>query len=288
MKNLIDAITLLRIPFSIYLMPIYWFALSNLEEIDPYRALYVFVIYHLLVYPASNGYNSYFDRDKSSIGGLKNPPEVTSHLFGVVVIFDLLAIVCSYLVSPLLSALVLMYMLVSKAYSYKRIRLKKYAIVGAASVVIFQGAFTYLSIQYGVGAAHDNLFSLENLAMALVSTLFLLGAYPLTQVYQHKEDNEHGDKTLSILLGIKGTFLFSAILFLIASTVLILGYFINNQFVNIGVYMGMGLPVLIVFYRWQRRVAGDLANADFANAMLMNKVSSLSLSAAFIIMILMK
>jgi 1,4-dihydroxy-2-naphthoate octaprenyltransferase len=290
MKKLIGAITLLRIPFSIYLMPIYWFALSNLQgdDIDPYRALYVFAIFHLLVYPGSNGYNSYFDRDTSSIGGLEKPPQVFSTLIYVVLIFDLLAIGCSYLLSPLFSMLVLIYMLVSKAYSNDRIRLKRYPIPGTASVVIFQGAFTYLAIQYGVSNSMDGLQSTYNLSAALVSSLFLLGSYPLTQVYQHVADDAHGDRTLSMLLGIKGTFLFSAILFLIASTVLILGYLSNNQIMNIGIYLGLGLPVLIVFYRWQRKVTADPGNANYANAMLMNKMSSLCLSAAFITMVLLR
>ena len=52
----------------------------------------------------------------------------------------------------------------------------------------------------------------------------LIGAsYPLTQVYQHKEDQERGDKTLSILLGVNGTFVFAALLF-IAATVLMFVY----------------------------------------------------------------
>ena len=288
MKNLVDSITLLRIPFSIYLMPIFWFALSNLEAIDPYRAFAVFAIFHLLVYPGSNGYNSYFDKDTSSIGGLERPPQVSSTLIYVVLIFDLLAVGCSYLVSPIFSVLVLIYMLVSKAYSNDRIRLKRYPILGTASVVIFQGAFTYLAIQYGVSDSFESLQSTSNLSAALVSTLFLLGSFPLTQVYQHKEDDEHGDKTLSMLLGIKGTFLFSSILFLIASTVLVIAYFANNQITNIGRYLGVGLPVLIVFYRWQRKVKADLKNASFANAMPMNKVSSLCLSAAFIAMLLQR
>ncbi|PCH97161.1 MAG: prenyltransferase [Bacteroidetes bacterium] len=285
MKKTIDSLILLRIPFSIYLMPIYWFSLSNLNEIDPLRALAVFAIFHLFVYPASNGYNSYFDRDTSSIGGLENPPEVNSHLFKIVVVFDLLSICCSYLISPIFSALVLVYMIVSKAYSFKKIRLKKYPFLGAASVVIFQGAFTFLTIQYGVGITETDLISSSNLSLALVSTLFLLGSYPLTQVYQHEEDKLHEDNTLSRVLGLRGTFLFSAILFMIATTVLVVVYYFSNQYVNIGIYLGMGIPVIVAFYRWQKKVSNDLNEADFANTMLMNKMSSLCMSAAFIIMI---
>jgi 1,4-dihydroxy-2-naphthoate octaprenyltransferase len=38
----------------------------------------------------------------------------------------------------------------------------------------------------------------------------LIGAsYPLTQVYQHQEDSQRGDRTLSLLLGYKGSFMSS-------------------------------------------------------------------------------
>ena len=42
-------------------------------QADIANAALIFVILHILVYPASNGYNSYMDRDEGSIGGLKNP-----------------------------------------------------------------------------------------------------------------------------------------------------------------------------------------------------------------------
>ena len=62
------ALPLLRIPFSLYLMPVFWFGLSALR--GPWsggRAAAVFGVLHLLAYPASNGYNSYYD-DFSSAG----------------------------------------------------------------------------------------------------------------------------------------------------------------------------------------------------------------------------
>ncbi|MDX5481218.1 MAG: prenyltransferase, partial [Hymenobacteraceae bacterium] len=78
--NYRTALTLMRIPFSLYLMPVYWFALSTVSGFALWRAVAVFLVLHLLVYPASNGYNSYHDRDEGSIGGLKQPPKVTHEL----------------------------------------------------------------------------------------------------------------------------------------------------------------------------------------------------------------
>ena len=46
-------------------MPVYWFALSFVESINWGNAIGIFVILHLLIYPASNGYNSYMDNSQS-------------------------------------------------------------------------------------------------------------------------------------------------------------------------------------------------------------------------------
>ena len=85
-----STIQLLRFHFSFFLMPVYWFALSQVVNKNLPRAILIFVILHLLIYPASNGYNSYMDRDETSIGGLKNPLLPTKQLFHVTVFMDVL------------------------------------------------------------------------------------------------------------------------------------------------------------------------------------------------------
>jgi 4-hydroxybenzoate polyprenyltransferase len=193
------AFALLRLPFSLFLMPIFWFGLSALRA--PFgagRAAAVFAILHLLVYPASNGYNSYYDRDEGSIGGLAAPPPVTPELLHLVWLFETLALLAALLLGWPFAAMVVVYILVSRAYSYEGIRLKKYPLLSTAVVVIFQGAFTFLMAQVGVGATPSQLFEPTNLLLAAVSTLFLCGSYPLTQIYQHQEDAQRGDRTLSL------------------------------------------------------------------------------------------
>jgi hypothetical protein len=61
----------LRIPFSFYLLPVFIFALAFTPNHNPERMLIVLVALHLFLYPSSNGYNSYFDKDEKSIGGLR-------------------------------------------------------------------------------------------------------------------------------------------------------------------------------------------------------------------------
>src|SRR5215831_75550 len=127
-------------------MPVYWFALLNIHP-DLLRAILVFITLHMVMYPASNGYNSYFDRDEQSIGGLKHPPKVTRELWEIVVLFDLLSICLASFVSFWFMLMVFIYLMVSKAYSWDKIRLKKLPVVGAATVTLFQGLFTYLMVQ---------------------------------------------------------------------------------------------------------------------------------------------
>ena len=286
-ENYRRALLLLRIPFSVYLMPVFWFGLSALR--GPWssgRAVGVFVVLHLLAYPASNGYNSYYDKDEGSIGGLKAPPKVTPELLHLVWLFDALAVTGAALLSLPFAALVVGYLLVSKAYSYEGIRLKKYPLLSTLVVVIFQGAFTLLMTQVGVGATPEQLFEKTNLLLALVSTLFLCGSYPLTQVYQHEEDARRGDRTLSLRLGIRGTFIFAAAGLLAGAAALGLAYWLRQEIRPLLIFLVATGPVVVLFSRWAWAVWHDESVADFEHTMRMNQVSSLCLSAAFLAMLL--
>ena len=82
----------LRIHFSIFLLPIFLFSLSISPNFNGPRIFWVFFIIHFLLYPASNAYNSYFDKDEKSIGGLENPPPVRKGLYFLALTLDLIAI----------------------------------------------------------------------------------------------------------------------------------------------------------------------------------------------------
>jgi 4-hydroxybenzoate polyprenyltransferase len=280
-----SALTLMRIPFSVYLMPVYWFALSAATAYSAVQAVAVFVILHLLVYPASNGYNSYHDRDEGSIGGLRQPPKVTQELFHLVILFDVAALLLSLFISPLFALLVAVYLLVSKAYSYKGIRLKKYPVISTVVVTIFQGAFTFFLVQVGSGLKLQQVLQTPNVWYALVSTLFLCGSYPLTQIYQHEEDSKRGDKTLSLLLGVRGTFVFAAASLGLGAALLLGLYLKAGQLLNVVIFLLCTAPISFFFTRWVIRSWNNPAEVNFENTMQMNKISSLCISLAFILML---
>ena len=96
----VATIKLLRIPFSVFLTPLYFFALSQISHINWSKAILVFFILHFLVYPASNGYNSYMDRDTESIGGLEKPPQPSRQLYLTTIALDIIAILLGFIVDP--------------------------------------------------------------------------------------------------------------------------------------------------------------------------------------------
>ena len=206
---------LLRLPFSFFLMPLFLFALSQSSNIIIFKTVVSFLIIHFLVYPASNGYNSYIDRDESPIGGLEKPPMPTKKLFYTTLVMDFLSLVLSFiLINSLFALCILLYILASRAYSSKQIRIKKYPFWGFLLVVFFQGAFTYYTAYLGI-TGNPLILDKATLFLLLGCSFQIAGAYPLTQVYQHKQDYDDGIITLSYKLGYIGTFIFTAYMFFI-------------------------------------------------------------------------
>ena len=278
-------VQLLRLHFSFFLMPVYWFALSQCPDVNTSNAIIIFIILHLIVYPASNGYNSYMDRDTSSIGGLKDPLQPTKQLFYVTIILDIIAIGLSFLVTWQFALGIILYISASRAYSYRGIRLKKYPIAGYATVIIFQGAVTYFLVYHGAGNAHA--IGVPALGL-LASSLLIGGFYPLTQVYQHEEDFKDGVKTISYALGTRGTFIFTGIVYALAFGTLGILYYLSKEMRMFFVLQIFMVPVLVYFFIWFRKVWLDESNADFKHAMRMNIIASLCTNLGFITLLILK
>ena len=275
-----STIQLLRFPFSFFLMPVYWFALSQVVQVNMFDTLLVFMMLHLLVYPASNGYNSYMDRDTESIGGVRQPMQPSHQLLYATVLMDSVAIIMSCFISLYFALGILLYILVSKAYSYRGIRLKKYPFAGYITVILFQGVVTFGLIYHGCSA--DKTLQVPVLAM-VASGLLIGGFYPLTQIYQHDADLKDGVKTISYRLGYRGTFVYCGIIYTVAFLVLAFYFFYTLQAKAFYVLSSCMLPVIVYFLIWARKVWHNNIYADYSYTMRMNLIASLCINIAFII-----
>lgn len=260
-------------------MPVFWFALSQVERVNWSNALSIFIILHLIVYPSSNGYNSYMDRDTSPIGGLKSPMKPTKELFIVTIVLDITAVILSFFISFVLASGIFFYIIASRAYSYRKIRLKKYPLIGYLTVVIFQGAVTFFLVYHGSDINHTT--HVPVLAM-VASSLLIGGFYPLTQIYQYNEDYDDGVITISYLLGYKGTFIFTGIVYALAFITLAWYFNLHSQGINFIILQIFMLPVIVYFFTWFRKVVVNTDKANFKNAMAMNILASVCTNAGFI------
>lgn len=273
----------LRFLFSWFLMPVYFFALAISPNLNGDRLLWSFVIIHLLVYPASNGYNSYFDKDEGSIGGLKNPPPVNRSLFVAAWLLDLVAVgLAWWKVNSIFAVMILLYGLASKAYSHPAVRLKKYPITGWLWVAFFQGVFTFVMCYAGINALPvENLVQTKVLIPGALASLMLLGTYPMTQVYQHAEDAKRGDTTISLKLGVRGTFGLVMGIFSLAS-VLYAAYFYTFFEWRFAMSFLVALfPVVVFFLIWFYRVWRNAEVANYRNTMWLNFLSATCLNGFF-------
>jgi 1,4-dihydroxy-2-naphthoate polyprenyltransferase len=265
-------------------MPVYWFALSFVEHISWGRAALIFFLLHFLLYPSSNGYNSYMDRDESSIGGIASPMQPTKQLFFCTVIMDVLAAILSLFISHWFALAMLVYIIFSRLYSYRGVRLKRFPILGYVTVILNQGTLVFWMVCYGSHA----FFSTEIPWQGLVASGFLIGGfYPITQVYQHNADKKDGVRTISMLLGKRGTFIFCGIMYAIAFSVLFHFYNQEHKLQHFAVLQIFFIPVIVVFMRWLCKVWKDENAADFKHTMQMNWLASTCTSLAFITLLIL-
>lgn len=277
-----STIQLLRFHFSFFLLPVYLFALGLVPSIDIRDAILVFIILHLLVYPASNGYNSYMDRDEGSIGGIARPMQPTRQLLIFTFIMDMSAIALGLLISMLFAIGIATYILASRAYSFRGIRLKRYPITGYLTVILFQGSAIFFLVYHGCSTSKRT----DAPVAGIIAAALLIGAfYPLTQIYQHEADKKDGVTTISALLGYRGTFIFTAIMYLLAMTALSWLFVELQQLYKLLIIATIMLPALVYFFVWAGKVWKNIAEADFTHTMRMNLIASLCSNLAFLIIL---
>lgn len=223
------------------------------------------------------------DRDTESIGGLQKPPPPSPQLFWVTVVLDVIGMLLSLIIGPIFTLVMLFYIGASKAYSYRGIRLKRYPYLGYFIVILFQGAVTFWLVYYGSNVDQNSTVPWQGM---LICALLVGGFYPLTQIYQHKQDLDDGVSTISYKLGYIGTFIFCAIVYILA-WVFMAQFFINNkhgdQLLVVGIFF---IPVIVYFTKWFVLVYKNTNEANFKNTMKMNWLAATCTNISFLILLI--
>ncbi len=118
-----------------------------------------------------------------------------------------------------------------------------------------------------------------------IASMFVGAYYPLSQIYQHIEDKKRGDKTISSMLGIKGTFLLSMFLFATVNVMLLIFYILFFNYYFYFLFFIFLFPVTLYFMKWMRDSIHNADNASFERSMKLNTISALCMSVCFLIVL---
>lgn len=285
LKEILNTLKLLRFHFSVFLLPVSLFSFFYIRPEPGIQVVLVLVIWHVLVFPASNGYNSFNDEDEGPIGGLARPPRPTYLLLQTVNVMDLLALVLAFFVSLFFFVFVGFYILASRLYSNKITRLKKYPLIGFFIVFFFQGIWIFAGNT--VALATPQLFLSRPVLFSGIASSFLIATvYPITQIYQHDADRKDGVLTLSMLLGFRGTFIFSALMFGIASLFIYASFYLTQGLDNFWMFNLIMLPSTLFFLVWTLCSFKNEKYINFRNAMIMLILSSMLNNIYFFVLLL--
>jgi len=288
-QGLRSSITHLRLKNTLHVAPVVLFAISqSMHTLDVTRTIATVAILHLLIFPSSVGYNSYYDRDDAPTGGLEAPPPVHESLYWLCTGLDVVALIGAYLVGLPFFVFIVITIVASRMYSHDKIRVKGYPVFGHIWVSFFQGAYSYVMVLAGIladpSAMLDAVFTGPILLPALFSTALVAGSYPLSQVYQFDEDAARGDTTIAMVLGYRGTFLFAQTV-LSAGWLVVAAYFaLYSSLMHLAILTGLFLAPAGFVAWWFKQVRLDTKNANHKNAMTMAALAGGSGSLCFVIL----
>ena len=194
----------LRIPYQLTLAPIYLWGYFLADKAPSSRLVAGFLCLHLLLYPGITAFNSYYDRDRGPIGGLRSPPPVAGSLLRLGLALKAVALVAAPAMGLEYSLITLSFVFLSVLYSHPRFRWKARPWRSLAVVGLGQGGLGFLAGWAAAGSDPSALTGIPGSFGLLSACLTTAGMYPLTQIFQADEDLARGDRTLAVALG-RGT-----------------------------------------------------------------------------------
>ncbi len=224
------------------------------------------------------------DRDTGPVGGIANPLPPEPQLLKICNAMDFVSVILGFAVSVYFAFGLIIYIFFSRAYSSRQIRIKKYPFAGYFTVMLCQGALVFFLVYHGSHPAQT--LSVPGGGI-LAAALLIGGFYPLTQIYQHEADSLDGVRTISSVLGIRGTFVLTAVVYTLAMSVLGGFLLLSLEIKEFALYATFMLPVVVYFAWWAVQCWKNPAKADFSHTMRMSVVAAACSNLGFIVVFLM-
>jgi len=207
-RQIVHFIAHLRWPYQTLLLSgTYGISILFVQEPDFSLFTQYFVLWHLGLYGGATAFNSYWDKDEGPIGGLENPPPMrpwmrwaSFFLMMVPAPFLMYDIVSNTLPLASMGIYILSFFLFW-AYSSPIIRWKGHPFLSVLVIFLSTGTNGFFM---GYFSSSGMSLSLLSFVAACGVACILLSLYPISQLFQLEEDQQRGDQTLALQIGIKG------------------------------------------------------------------------------------
>lgn len=186
---------------------------------------------HLLLYGGATAYNSYWDRDKGPIGGLRRPPRMKRWMWPASLLLQGAGLVIALGAGSAFAAIYALSMLFFWLYSTPRARWKGKPVRSLVAIGISTGTNSFLLGYLAAGSGNLSL-NWQAVVAAVGVGLVILSLYPASQFYQVEEDKGRGDQTFAIRFGVRGVLLFFRCAF--AAGILLLALALAQDYPAVG------------------------------------------------------
>lgn len=254
------------------------------SEIDWQMFIVQFGNVHLLLFGGATAYNSYWDKDKGPVGGLKNPPPMAGWMHPASLLMQAVGALIALSAGLLFTGVYLFSMLLFWLYSTPLYRWKGRPLLSLVAIGISTGANSVF-LGYLSAAAGSPVIPAPVFAAAAGTACMLLSLYPLSQIYQTEEDTKRGDRTFAASYGYGKVVQFFRFSYGSGLLLVTLAIFLRHPasgmiFLLLGCLAGIGIRIFI-----RRLTTGQ---QDYEWVMRIKYGTSLALVSFLVILLLLK
>jgi len=249
-----DFIIHFRLHYQFFILSAgYLFAALFVQVLDLRAYLIQYLNMTVLLFGTATAFNSYHDRDEGPIGGLKNPPPMKEWMRTVALMLQSAGFGMALTQGIFFAGIYLTSMILFWLYSTPLARWKGDPIKSLIAIGVSTGSNSFWM---GYIAAGGVELTLEIVITGVATALIFLSLYPVSQIYQLKEDVQRGDQTFAIRYGLRGVkMLFLSFYFF---GILITGLSLLGHHPRLGAtFMVAGTLIGILAWISIRRLTGD-------------------------------
>lgn len=186
------------------------------DEMDAMNYGLQFLNVHVLLFGGATAFNSWWDKDEGPIGGLRNPPGMTSWMRYASLVFMAAGLMLAQSSGWLYFGIYLVSLILFWLYSTPLTRWKGNPHLSIITIAVSTG---FNSVLLGTLAA-GGVISIALVFAAAGASLILISMYPVSQIFQMEEDSRRKDETFAIRYDVRGVKKFFRVTFLSGSILL--------------------------------------------------------------------